>query len=87
MSRFTTDAESLTSAQEVAGTGVPVDGELSQAGAELHLQDARVGVAVPFGLASALKPVEVEALEDEAGLRDSPRKVVLQASHKWHHQD
>lgn len=63
-----TDAQKPTSAQEISGTGIPVDRELSQAGAELHLQDARVGVAVPFGLVTLLKSIEVEALEDEAGL-------------------
>ena len=58
----------LTSPQEVASTGVPVDRQLGQAGAKLHLHDPRVGVSVPSCLPSLVIAVEVEALEDEARL-------------------
>ncbi len=42
-----------------------MDRKLRQAGAELHLPDACVDIAVPCGIALVVKAVEVEALEDE----------------------
>ncbi len=58
----------LTSAQEVAGAGVPVGGQLRGAGAKLHLADASVGIAVPARLPLVTEPVEAEARENQARL-------------------
>ena len=51
----------LTLPQEVARASVPVDRQLGQAGAELHMADACIGVPVPLCFALFVEAIEAEA--------------------------